>query len=94
MYNKLIALSDIDFSKSSKNEILNKIIQSNFDEFYIKNLYSIIDEEMVNEIYDELEESYGISGFIDEELAKDKIRELKLDKNKLCEWIENTLNGE
>ena len=91
MYNKLIALSDIDFSKSSKNEILNKIIQSNFDEFYIKNLYSIIDEEMVNEIYDELEESYGISGFIDEELAKDKIRELKLDKNKLYEWFENTL---
>ena len=91
MYNKLSALSDIDFSKSSKNEILNKIIQSNFDEFYIKNLYSIIDEEMVNEIYDELEESYGISGFIDEELAKDKIRELKLDKNKLYEWFENTL---
>ena len=95
MYNKLSALSDIDFSKSSKNEILNKIIQSNFDEFYIKNLYSIIDEKMVNIIYNELEGEYGISGFIDEESAKDKIRELKLDKNKLCEWIEYTLlNGE
>ena len=94
MYNKLSALSDIDFSKSSKNEILNKIIQSNFDEFYIKNLYSIIDEKMVNIIYNELEDEYGISGFIDEESAKDKIRELKLDKNKLNEWIENTLNGE
>ena len=52
-------------------------------------------EEKVKEIYDELEEGYGISGFIDEEAAKDKIRELKLDREQINQWIENTLlNGE
>jgi hypothetical protein len=51
-------------------------------------------DEKVNQIYDELEEEYGISGFIDEETAKDKIRELNLDREKINEWIENTLlNG-
>jgi hypothetical protein len=52
-------------------------------------------EEKVKEIYDELEDGYGISGFIDEEAAKDKIRELKLDREQINMWIENTLlNGE
>ena len=52
-------------------------------------------EEKVKEIYDELEDGYGISGFIDEEAAKDKIRELKLDREEINQWIENTLlNGE
>ena len=52
-------------------------------------------EEKVKEIYDELEDGYGISGFIDEEAAKDKIRELKLNREQINQWIENTLlNGE
>ena len=52
-------------------------------------------EEKVKEIYDDLEDGYGISGFIDEEAAKDKIRELKLDREQINQWIENTLlNGE
>ena len=52
-------------------------------------------EKKVDEIYKELEEEYGISGFIEEEAAKEKIRELKLDRAAINEWIENTLiNGQ
>ena len=51
-------------------------------------------EKKVNEIFQELEDSYGISGFIDEEVAKDKIRQLNLDKKAIDKWIENELiNG-
>ena len=49
------------------------------------------DEEEVNKIYIELEDDYGISGYIEEELAKLKIRELKLDRDAIIEWIENSL---
>jgi hypothetical protein len=52
-------------------------------------------EEKVNQIYQELEDEYGISGFIEEEAAKDEIRKLNLDRAAINEWIENTLiNGQ
>ena len=49
------------------------------------------DDEEVDKIYNELEDDYGISGYIEEELAKLKIRELKLDRDAIIEWIENSL---
>ncbi len=49
------------------------------------------DDEEVDKIYNELEDDYGISGYIEEELAKIKIRELKLDRDAIIEWIENSL---
>ena len=52
-------------------------------------------EEQVDKIYQELEDEYGISGFIEEEAAKEEIRKLNLDRTKINEWIENTLiNGQ
>ena len=52
-------------------------------------------EELVNIRYQELEDEYGISGFIEEEAAKAEIKKLNCDKEKIKEWIENTLiNGE
>ena len=48
-------------------------------------------EEKVNQIYNELEETYGISGFFEEEVTKGKIRELKLDRILIKKWIEDTL---
>ena len=95
IYNKLIKFDDVDFSGLSKDEILNKIqSELSLDEVVVRNFFKK-DEVKVKEIYDELEEGYGISGFIDEENAKDKIRELKCDREKIYEWFENTvLNGE
>jgi hypothetical protein len=52
-------------------------------------------EEQINQIYQELEDEYGISGFMEEELAKEKIRDFNLDKTKINEWIESALiNGQ
>ena len=52
------------------------------------------DDEKVDKIYDDLEEEYGISGFIDEDAAKEKIRELEYDRERINQWIEEELiNG-
>ena len=89
LYNKLIKLDNINFSKSSKDSILKKIIESDFNEDYLINFYST---DEVDRIYAELEQDYGIS-FMEKEV-KEKIRELKLDRALINEWIEDKLiNG-
>jgi hypothetical protein len=53
------------------------------------------DDEEVDKLYQELEDEYGISGFIEEEAAKAKIRELNCDRDQIVDWIENNLlNGD
>jgi len=95
IYNKLIKFDDVDFSGLSKDEILNKIqSELSLDEVVVRNFFTK-DKVKVKKIYDELEDEFGISGVIDEETAKDKIRELKYDREKIIEWFENTfLNDE
>ena len=48
-------------------------------------------EEEVNKIFQELEDDYAISGFIEEEEAKKQIRKLNLDREAIIDWVENTL---
>ena len=95
IYNKLIKFDDVDFSGLSKDEILNKIqSELSLDEVVVRNFFTK-DKVKVKKIYDELEDEFGISGVIDEETAKDKIRELKYDREKINEWLVNlVLNGE
>ena len=69
----------------NEDEIIKKIIELNFDEDKIKNYFDI------KKIYEELEEDYGISGYIEEEMAKNKIVELNFDKYRIIEWVENLL---
>ena len=86
--------------KKGNKEVKKDIIESkeNKRNKKYKNSKDInnVNEELVDQIYQELEDEYGISGLItDEDAAKDKIRELKYDREKINEWIENTLiNGE
>ena len=48
----------------------------------------------VIEIFNELEDSYGIRSFLDEEAIKDKIIELNCDREKIEEWVsEIVANG-
>ena len=68
-----------------EDDIIKKIIELNFDEDKIKNYFDI------KKIYEELEEDYGISGYIEEEMAKNKIVELNFDKYRIIEWVENLL---
>ena len=130
IYNKITNLDDVDITKATEDEVLQKIIELNFKIDEIKKFYSkkegkvvnpVVrpagnenagaadnenagaadnenagaakneDDEEVDKIYNELEDDYGISGYIEEELAKLKIRELKLDRDAIIEWIENSL---
>ena len=68
-----------------EDDIIKKIIELNFDVDKIKNYFDI------EKIYEELEEDYGISGYIEEEMAKIKIVELNFDKDRIIDWVENTL---
>ena len=70
------------------NIIIKKIIELNFNENKIKENCD------ANKIYQELEDDYGVSSFIEEEAFKHKIVELNCDKDRIIEWIENDLiNG-
>ena len=44
-------------------------------------------------IYDEIEDEYGISGFIEEDVMKNKIKELNCNRQSTNEWIESYLPG-
>ena len=71
----------------SDENIIKKIIELNFDENAVNNFYDI------QRVYNELEDEYGISPFIDEEMAKEKIKELHYDKEAITHWVENVLLG-
>ena len=42
-------------------------------------------------MFKELDEDYDISGFINEDEVKEKIRELHFDRDKIVRWIEKSL---
>ena len=113
IYDNINNLDEVDFSNNSKEDVLNKIKELNFNIDEIKEFYKkkkeinpVVnpaneggngndDDEEVNNLYQELEDEYGISGFIDEEAAKAKIRELNCNRDQIVDWIENNLlNGE
>ena len=85
MYDEIIIkykdIKDID----TEENIINKIIELNFDENKVKEYYN------VRGIFDELEEEYGISAMFEEEAMKDKIKELHCDKNLIREWVESNI---
>ena len=110
IYDKLSKLKEIDFSKESKEDVLNVIIELKFNEDEIKEKYKKEeeekkeeenkeeekrgDEEKVDELSNYLEENYGISSFVEEEVIKAKIRELEYDKDEISKWADDVLiNG-
>ena len=99
IYDNLSKSDDVDFKNNSKEDVLNKIKELNFNVDGIKEVYKkrnppnpVIDvDEEVNKLYQELEDEYGISGFIGEKAVKAKIRELNLNRDIIVDWIENNL---
>ena len=71
----------------SDENIIKKIIELNLDENAIIQFYDI------NKIYEEFEDDYGIAGFIPEDVAKEKIKELHCDRVAITNWIEDDLLG-
>ena len=97
VYNEL----NMDNVNIDKKEVLDYIKENQFNKEEVQNWIDSKKpkpehfEQKVDEIYQELEDEYGISGFIEEEAAKEKIRKLKLDRAIIIEWVENVLiNGE
>ena len=85
MYDEIIIkyneIKDID----TEENIIKKIIELNLDENKVKEYYN------VQRIFDEIEDEYGISGFVEDQDIKDKIKELHCNKNLIAEWVEQTL---
>jgi hypothetical protein len=94
VYNEL----NMDNVNLDKNEVLNYIKEKQFNKEEVqkwidekKPKLNVNDkfEEEVNKIYQELDDVYAISGFIEEEAAKDvkdKIRELRIDADDFKTW--------
>ena len=77
----------------SDENIIKKIIELNFDENAISNFYDI------ERLYKELDKDTccclgSFDEEFDEEMAKEKIKELNNDKEKIIDWIEKQLLGE
>ena len=87
MYDELIVKYDYIKNDANEEKIIEKIIELNFDEEKIKNYYD------VQRIYDEIEDEYGISGFIEVDVMKNKIKELNCNRQSINEWIESCLLG-
>ena len=98
----LTKLEDVDITKASKDEVLKNIIDKDFNINEVKKLYPkkeennvkpnpVVNMEEVDRMFEELDQELGVSGFLEEELVKEKIIEYKLDKEKVTSWVEETL---
>ena len=70
-------------------EVNNKELENIIKKYGNINQNELSDDEKVNQIYNQLEAEYEISEFITNEIAKNKIRELKCDYEQLYDWIES-----
>ena len=102
IYDALTKLEDVDITKTSKDEVLKNIIDKDFNINEVKKLYPKkeennvkpnppVDNERVDSMFEELDQELGVSGFLEEELVKEKIIEYNFDKEKVTLWIEETL---
>ena len=87
MYDELVVKYSYIKDMDSEEYIIKKIIELNLDENAIIQFYDI------NKIYEEFEDDYGICGFIPEDVAKEKIKELHCDRVAITNWIEDDLLG-
>ena len=98
----LTKLEDVDITKASKDEVLKNIINLDFNINEVKKLYPKkeennvkpnppVDKERVDIMFEELDQELGVSGFLEEELVKEKIIEYNFDKEKVTLWVEETL---
>ena len=76
------------------NQIYKMIIyvREKIEDYNLSEPFEIIVKvygDEVNELYQELEDAYGLSNFIEEERAKAKILELNCNREQICDWIEN-----
>ena len=85
----------LDKDKQKLNIENNIIKNENKKNENIKNLNNEnkINNGLVNQIYNEINDEYEISDLLEEDIVKNKIIELKYDREKITEWIENYLEN-
>jgi len=81
MSNKLKEKDNTNNNLMNKDNIKNNLIKEKIE----------INEADVDKMYEEFNEEYVVSNFIDEDEVKEKIRELHLDRDKIVRWIEYSL---
>ena len=86
MYDELIIKYEYIKGMDTEENIIKKITQLNFNELEIKNFY-----DKVKQMYDDLEDEYAVSGYIDEKQMIKKIIQLNLDKKSILSFIEKSL---
>ena len=102
IYDALTKLEDVDITKTNKDEVLKNIIDKDFNINEVKKLYPKkeennvnpnppVDWERVDRMFEELDKELGVSGFLEEELVKEKIIAYNFDKEKVTLWIQETL---
>ena len=90
IFDILIKSNEFDIKQQNKEKVLEKIIELNFNIDEIKKFF-IEEEKIVNDLYEEINENYDLLGFIDDQEAKRKFRELNCNKKLIIEWIYNEL---
>ena len=86
MYDELIIKYGYLKNMVSEKDLIKKIKELNYNEIEIKNFY-----EKVKQLYEDLEDEYGVSGFASEEAVEAKIIELNFNRDLINVWIENSL---
>ena len=77
---------------------INKIIELKFNENEIRNFFKAAKNEeedpKVMEIFNELEDGYYLTCLKEKKEIIEKIIELKCDRDKIDEWVEDVIAGE
>ncbi len=79
-----------DSHKTIKYDIIKRVINTDENkEDIIKEIEE--EKETIELLFNELDEDYGITGFLDETVFKTKIKELNFDRERIVQWIEESL---
>ena len=86
LYEELILKYDYLKNNYNEEEIINKIIEFDFNENKVIEYY-----DQTNKIFEEMDNEYAISAFMHEDEIKNKIKELHYDRDLISAWIEEVL---
>ena len=87
LYEELILKYDYLKNNFNEEEIINKIIEFDFNENKVIEYY-----DQANQIFEELfDNEYGLDSGMNVDEVKNKIKELHYDRDLIREWIENLL---
>ena len=88
LYEELILKYDYLKNNYNEEEIINKIIEFDFNENKVIEYY-----DLTNKMFEEFDGEYAISCFMNGDEVKNKIKELHYDRDLILAWIEELLTN-